>query len=256
MSSMCTTCNNTDGVIQMAVNTSVARKCKKHGFRGFIIFAVILLAAIFLISYIGKYPKDMVSLFMSNPEARGFVLDYPAHVDDTDIGKIESSELSGGIPAFQQWDERWGYFTYGSSVLGITGCGPTCLSMVIVGLTENTEATPAAVASFSAESGCYVDGVGTSWDLMTLGAVNYGLSSVEIGLSEDEMVSELNSGHPLIASMGPGDFTSSGHFIVITGYYNGMFALNDPNSKKLSDEGWYYSTLAPQIKSLWAFSVS
>jgi len=240
----------------MAVNSRSTKKRKKHGFRGFIIFAIILLAAILMISYIGKYPKEMVNLFVSNPEARGFVLDYPTHIDDTDIGKIDSSELSGGIPAFQQWDERWGYYPYGSSVLGITGCGPTCLSMVIAGLTKNTDATPAAVASYSIQSGCYVDGVGTSWDLMTIGAANFGLSSVEIGLSEDEMVSELNSGRPLIASMGPGDFTSSGHFIVITGYYNGMFAVNDPNSKKRSDEGWYYSTLASQIKSLWAFSVS
>jgi len=240
----------------MAVYTKTKNRRKKHGFRGFITLAALICLAIFLLTYINKYPKDMINLFVSNPEARAFALDYPSHIGDTDLGTIDSSELENGVPRFQQWDERWGYYPYGSSVLGLTGCGPTCLSMVIVGLTEDVDATPAAVASFSAQSGCYVDGVGTSWDLMTAGAVNYGLSSAQVGLSEDGMVSELNSGHPLIASMGPGDFTSSGHFIVITGYANGMFEVNDPNSKKRSNEGWYYSTLAPQIRCLWAYSVS
>lgn len=244
------------GAIDMEVTTRATKRHKKHGFRGFIIIAAILCLAIFLITYIGKIPKEMISLFLSNPEAHSFVIDYPSHINDTDIGEISPSELSGGIPRFQQWDERWGYYPYGSSVLGLTGCGPTCLSMVIVGLTENIDVTPATVANFSEQSGCYVDGVGTSWDLMTSGAANYGLSCEQVGLSEDEMVSELSSGHPLIASMGPGDFTSSGHFIVITGYANGMFEVNDPNSKKRSNEGWYYSTLAPQIRCLWTYALA
>ncbi len=240
----------------MASYTKTNPRRKKRGFRGLIAIAALLCLAIFLITYINKYPKDMIHLFVSNPEARTFVLDYPAHIGDTDFGIIDDSELENGVPRFQQWDERWGYYPYGSSVLGLTGCGPTCLSMVIVGLTENKDATPAAVASFSAQNGYYVNGVGTAWDLMTTGAANYGLSSVQVGLSEDEMVSELSSGHPIIASMGPGDFTSNGHFIVITGYANGKFEVNDPNSKKRSNEGWYYSTLAPQIVSLWAFALS
>lgn len=241
----------------MAVNTRTNRKRKKHCFRSFlIIIAVFGLLGYFLVSYIGKFPEEMISLFSSNPEARAFVLDYPSHIDDADLGEIAPSELSGGIPPFQQWDKRWGYFPYGSGVLGITGCGPTCLSMVIVGLTGNADASPAAVADFSSQNGCYVDGVGTSWDLMTVGAQSYGLSSVEVGLSEEEMAAQLGSGHPLIASLGPGDFTTSGHFIVITDYENGLFTVNDPNSKKRSDEGWYYSTLAPQIRCLWSFSLA
>jgi len=230
------------------------KRRNKHGVRVLFVIALILFAAIYLISYIGKYPKDMLTLFMNNPEARAFVIDYPSHIDDTDFGEIDSAELSEAVPHFLQWDERWGYYPYGSSVLGITGCGPTCLSMVAVGLTGNSAVTPAAVAAYSVQNGLYVDGVGTSWDLMTLGAQSFGLNCAEVGLSEDEMAAQLSEGHPLIASLGPGDFTSSGHFIVITGYYDGKFTINDPNSKKRSEEDWYYSTLAPQIRSIWAFS--
>lgn len=207
-----------------------------------------------LIKNINDYPEDLIKLLLKNPEARDFVLDYPEHKGNTDMGEIESSELSDGIPHFMQWDERWGYFNYGSCVLGVTGCGPTCLSMVIVGLTGNSDASPAAVAKFSEQNGYYVEGDGTTWDLMTAGSASFNLSSVEVPLAEDSMTAELNAGHPLIVSLGPGDFTDYGHFIVITGYENGMFTINDPNSIKLSSEGWYYSTLAPQIRNIWAFS--
>ncbi len=238
----------------MPTYTKSNRKRKNHGIRVLLVFAIILFAAIYLVSYIGKYPKDMFTLFMNNPEARSFVIDYPSHIDDRDLGEISSSELSEAVPHFLQWDERWGYYPYGSSVLGITGCGPTCLSMVAVGLTGNSSLTPAAVAAYSTENGLYVDGVGSSWDLLTLGAQSFGLVSTEIGLSEEEMAAALNEGHPLIASLGPGDFTKSGHFIVITGYYDGKFTVNDPNSKKRSEEDWYFSTLAPQIRCLWAYA--
>ena len=240
----------------MPTYTNSKKSRKKHGVRALLVFTIIIFAAIFLISYIGKYPKDMITLFMDNPEARSFVIDYPSHIDDMDFGEIKDSELSEAVPHFLQWDERWGYYPYGSSVLGITGCGPTCLSMVAVGLTGNSSLTPATVAAYSAENGYYVDGVGTSWDLMTLGSQSFGLCSSEVGLSEEEMVAQLSQGHPIIASLGPGDFTSRGHFIVITGYYDGLFSVNDPNSIKRSDEGWYYSTLAPQIRCLWAYTLA
>jgi len=241
----------------MAVYARARKKRKKHGFRNFLIIVAILgLLTYSLVNYIGEFPKEMIDLFISNPEARSFVLDYPSHIDDADLGQIDASELSESVPLFQQWDKRWGYSPYGSGVLGITGCGPTCLSMVIVGLTGNTDATPAAVADFSTQNGYYVEGVGTSWDLMTAGAQSYGLSSVEVGLSEEELAAQLSSGHPLIASLGPGDFTTNGHFIVIKGYENGSFTVNDPNSKKRSDESWQYSVLAPQIRCLWSFSAA
>lgn len=209
-----------------------------------------------IIEDIDDYPNDMIKLFVKNSEARDFVLGYPTHQNDSETGDILKSELSRGIPHFLQWDERWGYHTYGSGVLGVTGCGPTCLSMVIVGLTGDKAQSPAAVSDFSEQNGFYVDGAGTSWDLMTVGAESFGLNSTVVSLSEDSMVAELEAGNPLILNVGPGDFTSYGHFIVITGYENGMFIVSDPNSKKLSSEGWYFSTLEPQIMNIWAYSLS
>ncbi len=202
------------------------------------------------------YPTAILKLLVTNPDARDFVYDYPSRIDDPSPGKLTAGELSGGIPLLLQWDQRWGYTQYGSGVLGITGCGPTCLSMVVVGLTGNSSFTPYAIAENSLNSGFYVDGAGSSWDLMRLDLDRYGISAEELPLSEETMISALNAGKPIIANVGVGDFTDSGHFIVITGYKDGLFTVNDPNSPSRSAEGWYYDTLSPQIMNLWAYTAA
>lgn len=209
-----------------------------------------------VLAHINEFPEQMLALLVKNPEARDFVLDYPNHKGESGAGKISGAELDAAVPYFLQWDERWGYENYGSCVLGVTGCGPTCLSMVVVGLTGDSDATPSAVADFSEKSGFYVDGSGTSWELMTTGAASFGLRAFEVMLSEDSMTAELSAKHPLIINVGAGDFTDYGHFLVITGYENGMFIINDPNSPSKSSEGWYYTTLEPQIKNIWAYSAA
>lgn len=229
---------------------------KKHGLRGILILALFLGAALYLFHYISQFPKELIELYKNNPDARGFVLAYPQHKDDGTVGELSTGELSGGVPLLAQWDERWGYQRYGSSVLGVTGCGPTCLSMVVVGLTGSSDATPAAVADFSERNGYYVGGVGTSWDLMLAGAAAFGLSAEQLPPSREAMTRALDDGQPLIVSLGPGDFTRSGHFIVITGYEADGFVVNDPNSQLRSDERWSYTELAPQILSVWAYSAA
>ncbi len=203
-----------------------------------------------------KYPKEIIELFLKNQETVSYLVDYPVESikkHEVDVG----NELKKGeIPLLIQWDERWGYESYGSGLIGWTGCGPTCLSMAVVGLTGKEKWTPDAVARFSEGEGYYMPGSGTSWSLMSEGAARLGVSSREISLSESAMRSELELGHVIICSVGPGDFTTEGHYILIRGYDNGAFFVNDPNSRIRSGETWTYEQLSPQIKNLWAISAS
>ena len=68
-----------------------------------------------------------------------------------------------------------------------------------------------------------------------------------------KMESALRGGRLIICVVGPGDFTTSGHFIVITGMQDGQFTVNDPNSTQRSSMLWDYETLEPQISNLGAF---
>ena len=151
-----------------------------------------------------------------------------------------------------QWDQRWGYVSYGSSDIALSGCAPTCLSMVIVGLTGNHNATPNKIAKYAQDNGYYLKGTGTSWSLLTEGASYLGVEGREISLSKKTVQTALQQGQPIICSVGPGDFTTEGHFIVLTGMKYGKIKVNDPNCIRRSCL-WDYEVLEPQIKNLWAY---
>lgn len=161
---------------------------------------------------------------------------------------------AGTIPRLYQWDELWANYLYGESTMEEAGCGPTCLSMVVMGLTGSDQWNPVAVADYSMEQG-YKTSDGTSWELMTTGASHMGVTGTELPLDENRMIQELANGHPIICSMRPGDFTDTGHFIVLTGYDGKAFTVNDPNSEENSSVTWTYERLKGQIKNLWAFSL-
>ena len=232
---------------------------RKRG--GLLRTAAILLAGLLLlcgaaaIKCYMEIPDALLELKDKYPETAEFVNAYPWK-KNKDFDMDVSGEVSkGSIPLFIQWDERWGYKSYGSNFFAVNACGPTSLSMVICGLTGNTDANPYQVARYSETMGYYIPGEGTSWDLMTKGAESYGLS-VETGEpSADYILGALSCGKVLICSMWPGDFTTSGHFIVLTGLdVQGNITLNDPNSIEKSEKSWTMDVLLPQIRAAWSYT--
>lgn len=204
-----------------------------------------------------KYPEFLRDFLDSTTEAAEFVFHYPENKDrKADAIDISGECREGEIPLFIQWDMRWGYETYGDELMALSGCGPTCLSMVYVGLTGDTTMNPKKMAEFSSQNGYYLDGIGTSWELMSSGAKDLGLSYVNPALSKNDIFAELDAGHPLICSMQPGDFTTTGHFIVIYGRKGENLLIHDPNSLFRSLKEWPYDQVESQIKNLWAYSVT
>lgn len=207
------------------------------------------------ISSSSEYPESLLSLLERNPETIEFVLNYPANKDKEFEIDLLDEVRKGTFPLFLQWGERWGYECYGNDFLAVTGCGPTCLSMVQCGLSGDTEWDPLQVAKLADEQGYYVDGVGSSWSLMTEGATRLGLVADSVLYDEVNIIAELQSGKPIICAMRPGDFTTSGHFIVLTGVDdNGNLTVCDPNSKMNSEKSWSVDELFPQIKNLWSYT--
>lgn len=202
-----------------------------------------------------EYPESLIELLERNPETKQFVLDYPKKKDFS--GKIDVSEeiTKGEIPYFMQWDERWGYRKYGNDFMALNGCGPTCLSMVRCGLGGDKKWNPYKVAKMSEEEGYYVAGEGTSWTLMSSGAEGIGLTVHQVTFSEEGIRSVLEMGQPIICVVGPGDFTTTGHYLVLVKINeNGEIQLKDPNSRKNSEKTWSVKTLMSQIRNLWAYS--
>lgn len=199
------------------------------------------------------YPESLLALLESNPDAKDFVLNYPIEKDKSHNIDLSEYKNSATVPLFLQWDNRWGYESYGNDIMGITGCGPTCLSMVAVYVLHDTSLSPLEVAHYSIREGYCVPGSGTSWSLMSKGAEGLGLEATELPLDEDRILRNLKAGNPVICIMGPGDFTTSGHFIVLTGYKDGKISINDPNSPSNSEKTWKFDELKDQIRNLWTY---
>ena len=207
----------------------------------------------FIADNIGDFSNNGVKNVLMSPEVCDFVL--RAAYGPRENGAAKKAEVKKGtIPYFVQYDRRWAFTQYGSSYMGYTACGPTCLAMVSAGLTGNAAYTPDYVADFAERNGYYVDGTGTSWSLFTDGAEKLGLHSEMIGTSEREMKQALQDGGVMIASMSTGDFTNAGHFIVIRKSGADGFRVYDPNSIARSEKVWSYTRLSGQIAQLWSFT--
>ena len=206
------------------------------------------------LSGIKNIPSELREALKKNSEMLEFVEGYKK-ADKVEVGSFNYKEKKGEHPLLLQWDKRWGYAEYGGSMMGISGCGPTCISMVILGL-KSQAFTPYKVAKYAEKNGYYVEGSGTSWKLMTEGAGYFGISGSALPLSEERIKGVLDSGGMCICAMRPGDFTTEGHFIVIYGYNEQGFCVNDPNSVIRSKKSWPYDRISHQIKNLWAYTTT
>ena len=197
------------------------------------------------------YTKVMLDHLANNPEMAAFALGSLTSDGSAD-GTFTEAELEEEFPLLLQFDPRWGYFDYGGKEMGISGCGPTCLAMTVLALTDCEDMTPAKVAAYSLEEGYYVKDVGTAWKLMDEFPTLYGLTVTNPGINEDLMKAELDEGKVLICSMRKGVFTAEGHFIVIYGYDETGFKVNDPKCVARSRRTWTYAEFGRQIKRIWA----
>lgn len=200
-----------------------------------------------------QYPQELLSALANNPEMAVFAADYPGH-NGRKSGALTSAEKRQEHPLFLQWDPRWGYQPYGSgSCIGLAGCGPTCLSMALFYLTGDDKLTPDEIAEYSMENGYYVEGTGTAWALMEDVPKLYGIGVTKLSAEESSIRAVLDNGGVVICSMGRGDFTTSGHYILIYGYDREGLLINDPNCVARSSRHWSFDDLKYQMKNIWAY---
>ena len=197
------------------------------------------------------YPESLIDLLERNPETEKFVLEYPFR-DEQEL-EIFEYDLSTGVPLMMQWDKRWGYLKYGSDMVGITGCGPVCLAMAGYYVTDGNENFhPEKIAEFAEKNGYYSKGNGSSWTLISEGGPQLGLEVTELPLVKQKIDKALEAGRPVILALGEGDFTSTGHYIVLAGVEDEVSRVNDPNSRVNSGRLWTYEELEGQIRNIWS----
>ena len=146
----------------------------------------------------------------------------------------------GTLTYYNQSDSRWADFLYGGTdPMSVYGCGPTVLAMLVNSFTENT-CQPPDMAAWAAANHYWSSGFGTKHEFIPEGAAAFGLRAEPFrDLTAESVISELKSGHILVALMGPGHFSDSGHFIIITEDWSGnQVRVADPARLERTQTAW------------------
>ena len=165
---------------------------------------------------------------------------------------------------YMQTDPRWKRLPYRvpgeSATIGGSGCGPTCAAMLIETLTGKTF-TPVDACAWSKERGYKALNQGTYYSYFVPQFAAFGilcerLNTVNVyGKPEEDVHDEalrlLKEGYYLIACMGKGLWTSSGHYIVVW-WEDGKVHINDPASTKPERLLGDLDTFRQQVKYYWA----
>jgi len=195
---------------------------------------------------------------LAAPYIRQFLDSYPADGPDYNAPALEEGSPSPDVPETKvphlyQWDQRWGYVPYGGFVMGTSACGPTALTMVYQAVTGDKSISPYDMALKAYEWG-YVSEYGTSSAVMYGMVDDLGMECWEIPATAEGIVEALQNGYVLIDNVGIGYFSTSGHFLVLTGLSpDGQVIMNDPFSITRSSQLWDPEFIASESMSIYAY---
>ena len=169
---------------------------------------------------------------------------------------------------YKQSDKRWGSVPYRvsgeTSTVKSAGCGPTAMADVLAAIVS-PYIDPITCAAWARQHGYKMLQQGTSYSYPVAQAAAYGISvrrlntSNVYGKSNDAIhakaLSELQSGNWIIACMGKGLWTSSGHYIVAYGCSGGNVYVCDPASSNAARACNSWDLFKSQVKYYWAVDV-
>ena len=248
----------------LAVQAVTDEQARKRLLMTILIPVISLLMLIAFILYLITSPLSLFASWALGSEElsaiESFQKDYGynqtigIHEQDYLDGSGQSYEgivfTDGGMEVtyYNQLDERWANEMYGtSSTIGEAGCGPTAMSIVISTFTGEPH-DPVELCNWSVANGHRCEGNGSYHSLIPAAAEAWGLSC-EGDLSGQEIVDALSSGKLVVAIMGKGHFTSSGHFIVLRGVTSeGKILVADPASHRRSEQEWDLSLILNEAR--------
>lgn len=164
---------------------------------------------------------------------------------------------------YLQTDKRWAKKPYRvkgeNATIGGSGCGPACAAMLIETLTGKTF-TPEDACNWSMKHGYKAPNQGTYYGYFKPQFEAFGLAcemlSWESSYGKPEHENHrrafelLRQGFYIIALMGKGLWTSSGHFVVVW-WQDGEVRINDPASVRTVRMNGDLETFKAQAKYYW-----
>ena len=161
--------------------------------------------------------------------------------------------------SFLQDDTEWGFESYSivgsrSQTIATSGCGPTSMAMVLNYYIDES-ITPIQTSIYAMENNHRTRYDGTSWGYFNEMADEYDLEFLQTASSVEALEWMNTQEDPLvICSMGPGLWTTQGHYIVLWDVDDGIAYINDPASTDKLRTKNLYKTMASQCKQYFCFN--
>lgn len=164
---------------------------------------------------------------------------------------------------YYQTDKRWASQSYAVkgevTTVGASGCGPTAMAMVLATWADK-RVTPATECAWALKNGFKALRHGTYYAYFAPAARRYGLTCTQLnGASiagqvnhplHATVLAAVKAGDLVIACMGPGNWTRSGHFILLwdVDAVRDIAYVNDPASSLPRRTRGSWQLLKKQVK--------
>lgn len=163
--------------------------------------------------------------------------------------------------SYLQTDPRWANVDYSAkgetTTIGKSGCGPTAMAMVLATWADKT-VTPQTECAWALAHGYKAPHQGTYYGYFVPAAKRYGLYCRMLNGSSiygnpnskyhAEAKAAVDRGNLVIACMGKGLWTSSGHFVLVWKIDGNTIYINDPASTRTVRTQGDYSLFKQQVK--------
>lgn len=170
---------------------------------------------------------------------------------------VYTDEELGGVPALYMDDERWIYEDYG---VRIQGCAAVAVTMAYIGVRHDSQLDPIKVVNYANEMGwCSLGGIRQEniSDILTY----FGMSAEEHffdcdngeSVTEAELKAALDRENSVVMAAVHGR-TFGNHALIIRGYDEKGFYINDPANPENTAKVWDFSLFENELSYYWVIS--
>ena len=166
--------------------------------------------------------------------------------------------------SYFQTDPRWKNKSYSakgeSTTIGASGCGPTSMAMVLATWADS-RVTPETECAWALKNGYKAPHQGTYYSYFVPAAKRYGIACTQLNSASiygnsgsglhAQVKASLDQGDLVIACMGKGNWTSSGHYVLVWGIQGDTIYINDPASSKPARTRGSWALFRSQVKYYW-----
>lgn len=141
-------------------------------------------------------------------------------------GSCSSGEPAGEVVWYSQTDAKWANVGYAGSTIGVAGCGPTSMAIILASIVDKN-ITPTDVAAAAGVQvgqtahGELIRGVNEKWNL--------NISATDIGFDAAVEFVKSGKGYVWVGGTGEAPFTAGGHMVAMVGIASdGQVTIADP----------------------------